>query len=107
NPLHFDPDFVRSLGRGEHPVNQGTLNFSYPLNALIDWLAGADAVARIIRYSCRFSGSVFEGDQVRVGGKVVEVDEQGCALVELWLYRNNDQKVLAGVAKVTKSSQYD
>ena len=25
NPIHYDPEFVRSLGRGPEPVNQGTI----------------------------------------------------------------------------------
>ena len=61
NPVHFDPAYVRSLGQGDRPVNQGTLTAALPLNVLIAWLGGDDAVARRLRQA----GSLFTVDAFR------------------------------------------
>jgi acyl dehydratase len=96
NPIHFDPAFVASIGRGDRTINQGTLNIAYPLNALMAWLGGDEASARIARFTCRFAASVYEGDVVVAGGQVTEVAENGDATVDLWLDRKDGERALSG-----------
>ena len=98
NPIHFDPDFVRRLGRGERTINQGTLNIGYPLNALFDWLGGGAQASRLVSFSCRFAASVYEGDVVTAGGRVAGIDAAGQLTVELWLDRQDGERALSGVA---------
>lgn len=100
NPIHFDPEFVARIGRGDRPINQGTLNIAYLLNAVIAWLDGPDATARIQRFTCRFGGSVYAGDEVVAGGRVTGVDAGGASM-ELWLDRPEAERVLSATALVT------
>lgn len=99
NPIHFDPEFVARIGRGDRPINQGTLNIAYLLNAVIDWLGGPGAVARVRRFTCRFADSVYAGDEVVASGRVTEVDERG-ATMELWLDRSGAGRALSGTALI-------
>lgn len=99
NPIHFDPEFVARIGRGDRPINQGTLNLAYLLNAVIVWLDGPAAVARIRRFACRFGGSVYAGDEVVTGGRVTGVDGHGASM-ELWLDRSGGQRVLSGTVLI-------
>lgn len=99
NPIHFDPEFVGRIGRGDRPVNQGTLNIAYLLNAVIAWLDGPDAAARILRFTCRFGGSVYAGDEVVAGGHVTGVDAEGASM-ELWLDRAEAERVLSATALI-------
>lgn len=96
NPIHYDPAFVAQIGRGDRTINQGTLNIAYPLNTLMEWLGGEDACARIASFTCRFAASVYEGDVVTVGGRVLEVDDLGGATVEVWLDRDGGERALSG-----------
>jgi 3-hydroxybutyryl-CoA dehydratase len=100
NPIHYDREFVRSLGRGEEPVNQGTITMGYLLNAVIAWAGGAE---RLLRFSCRFGSSVVAGDHVTAGGTVTALGSgpRGqTAELELWLRRSEDQMALTGSATV-------
>lgn len=99
NPIHFDADFVSRIGRGDRPINQGTLNMAYLLNAVIAWLDGPDAAARIKRFTCRFGGSVYAGDDVVASGRVTEVESDE-ATMELWLDRADAERVLTGTALI-------
>lgn len=99
NPIHFDAEFVAKIGRGDRPINQGTLNLAYLLNAVIQWLDGPDAAGRIRRFTCRFGGSVYAGDEVVAGGQVTTVDDAG-ATMELWLDRDGADRVLTGSALI-------
>lgn len=96
NPIHFDPQHTAAIGMGDRPINQGTLNMAYPLNAL---LAVIGNPARIRSFRCRFHGTVVADDTVTAGGEVRSVDADGVAEVELWLDRG-DTRVLSGVAVV-------
>lgn len=96
NPIHFDPAHTAGLGMGPAPINQGTLNMAYPLNALIAVIGDP---ARIRRFQCRFLGRVVAGDEVVGGGRVVAVDDD-IATVELWLDKDGTGRVLAGTALV-------
>ena len=91
NPIHFDAAAVAALGRGDRPVAQGTLTVAYLIDALVEWLGGDDAVGRIARVSCRFSGSAYAGDTVHAGGRVAAVDD--VATVEIWLSRDGERLV--------------
>jgi acyl dehydratase len=100
NPIHYDREFVRSLGRGEEPVNQGTITMGYLINAVVAWAGG---VERLLRFRCRFGSSVVAGDRVVAGGTVtaVETGTRGqTAELEIWLKRSGDQTALTGSATV-------
>ena len=96
NPIHFDPAHTEALGMGDKPINQGTLNMAYPLDAL---LAVVGDPARIVRFQCRFLGSVVADDVVTAGGVVTSVAD-GTASVELWLDKAGAGRVLSGTALV-------
>lgn len=100
NPIHFDPEFVYRIGRGDRPVNQGTLNMAYLVNAVIAWLGGDDASARVKTFTCRFGGSVYAGDEVVAGGEVTAVEPDGTATLSLWLDRRGGERVLSGTASI-------
>ena len=38
NPIHWDSEATRALEMGEHVVNQGPINMSYVMNALVSWV---------------------------------------------------------------------
>lgn len=100
NPIHYDPDFVRSLGRGEQPVNQGTITIGYLINAVLSWAGGVD---RIVRLRCRFGSSVVAGDHVVAGGTVTALGTSprgDTAELEIWLRRAGDELALTGSATV-------
>lgn len=101
NPIHFDPEVVRSLGLGDRPVNQGPLNVAYVANALLAWAGGDPAALR--RLQVRFTGNVFAGDRVTAGGQVVEVQEidgRTVATCEVWLDRDDGTRLLHGQAEI-------
>lgn len=94
NPIHFDRELVRSLGVGDAPVNQGTLNMAYPINALLQLV---ESPAQLRTFRCRFNGSVYEGDVVTAGGEVTSIDG-ATASVTIWLDRQDGTRVLSGSA---------
>lgn len=98
NPIHYDAEFVARIGRGDRPINQGTLTIAYLVNAVIQWLDGPDAAGRVRRFTCRFGPSVYAGDEVVAGGRVTSVDADG-ATMDLWLDRDTD-RVLTGTALI-------
>ena len=100
NPIHFDPEFVRGLGLGDRPVNQGTITMSYAVSAVIAWAGGVD---RLVNFKCRFLGNVVEGDDVTAGGEVIAVtaaDADRTVEVDVWLERAGGQRVVEGSATV-------
>lgn len=96
NPIHFDRELVRSLGLGDAPVNQGTLNMAYPINALLQLVDSPD---QLRSFRCRFMGSVYEGDVVTAAGEVTAV-EDGIVSVDVWLDRQDGTRVLKGSAQL-------
>jgi acyl dehydratase len=99
NPIHFDPDFVRSLGLGDRPVNQGTITMGYAVSAVLAWAGG---VERLLRFQCRFLANVVAGDLVTAGGTVTAVESTpsgGTASLDIWLERAGE-RVLTGSATV-------
>ncbi|MBO9577910.1 MAG: hypothetical protein J7480_03965 [Microbacteriaceae bacterium] len=97
NPIHFDPEHTAALGMGPRPINQGTLNMAYPIDALIAVIGDP---ARIRRFQCRFLGNVVAGDVLDAAGRVLAI-EDGVATVELWLDQVDGPRVLAGIAEVS------
>jgi acyl dehydratase len=96
NPIHFDPEATERLGMGRHPVNQGTLNLGYVIDAV---LAVVEDPARIRSTRCRFLGNVLEGDVVKAGGEVTAV-EDGIAELEVWLDVEGRGRAISGTMRV-------
>jgi 3-hydroxybutyryl-CoA dehydratase len=100
NPVHFDPDFVRSLGLGDRPVNQGTITMGYPITVVLEWIGDP---ARLLTFRCRFLGTLLAGDEAVAGGAVTgieTVDGRTIATLELWLERPGGDRVVEGGATV-------
>ena len=100
NPLHFDAVHVAALGGGDRTVNQGTINAAYPINALLTWRGGSDAVARVRRFTCRFSTTIRAGDHLTAHGLVSGIDADGTAEIELWLETSDGLRAVTGSALV-------
>ncbi len=98
NPIHFDTEFVRSLGLGDAPVNQGTINMAYPINVLLGMV---ETPGQLRTFRCRFQGSLYEGDTVTVGGAVTAVDDETFS-VDVWLERQGADRVLTGSAVLAR-----
>jgi acyl dehydratase len=97
NPIHLDPEAVRSLGMGERVVNQGPANQAYLVNMLVAWAGDPGAIRRV---TVRFLGNVFAGDRVECRGRVTEVDRDA-GLVTVELDETADGRpVMAGTAVV-------
>lgn len=99
NPIHWDRQAVQDLGLGDLLINQGGLNVGYVITAVADWAGGPE---RIRDVRVRFMGNVFEGEQVRAGGRVTALDD-GVATVEVWLLRPDDSKAVGGTIRVAAS----
>jgi 3-hydroxybutyryl-CoA dehydratase len=98
NPLHYDPDFVHSIGLGDRPINQGTINMAYPINAL---LRIVESPSQLRRFACRFQGRLVAGDRVVACGTVSAVDEETVTL-DIWLDREEGGRVLTGTATLAR-----
>jgi len=100
NPIHFDPEFVRGLGLGDRPVNQGTITMSYSVSAVVAWAGG---VARLLKFRCRFLGNVVDGDEVTAGGRVTALESTDAgrtATLDVWLERKTGERAVEGSAVV-------
>jgi acyl dehydratase len=100
NPIHFDPEFVRSLGLGDQPVNQGTITMGYLLNAVLAWIGDAE---RLRVFRCRFHGSVVAGQRVRACGAVEAISGEGDMRevdLTVWLEQSGGERLLTGSARV-------
>jgi acyl dehydratase len=103
NPVHFDPEFVRALGLGDRPVNQGTITMGYPITAVIEW---AGDPARLLTFRCRFLGTLLAGDEAVAGGVVTAVEADAgrtVATLDVWLDRAAGDRVVEGGATVDVS----
>jgi acyl dehydratase len=102
NPIHWDVEAVQALGMGDRPVNQGPNNMAYLVSLLASYAGGYEYVSAI---RVRFLASVFAGERLVAGGRVVSVDgaDVGC---EVWLRRNGDETdaVMAGTAVVHRAT---
>ncbi|GIE94333.1 MaoC/PaaZ C-terminal domain-containing protein [Paractinoplanes rishiriensis] len=63
NPLHVDPAFAASAGF-PRPILHGLCTYGIVGKTAIDVALRGD-VARVVAYSCRFSGVVFPGETLR------------------------------------------
>ena len=100
NPVHFDPAFVRSLGLGDRPVNQGTITMGYPITAVLEWAGGPE---RVVAFRCRFLRTLLADDEAIAGGEVTALERSGgrtVATVAIWLDRDNGDRVIEGSASV-------
>jgi acyl dehydratase len=105
NPIHWDPAATRALGMGERVVNQGPINMSYVMNALVSW-AGNDP-SRLRAITLRFMANVFEGDRVEAGGRVTalrDVNGERLADCEVWLDVTGGSRALVGTAVIALPS---
>ena len=73
NPVHFDPAFVRALGLGDRPVNQGTITMGYPITAVLEWAGGPE---RVVGFRCRFLRTLLADDEAIAGGEVTALETQ-------------------------------
>lgn len=99
NPLHYDPEAVRAAGLGDKPINQGTINMAYPINALLRVL---DTPGQLKRLKCRFQGSLVAGDRVIASGMVTAITDETIA-VDIWLDHVGGARVLNGSALIARS----
>jgi acyl dehydratase len=105
NPIHWDPAVTRALGMGDRVVNQGPINMSYVMNALVSWVGNEPSRLRAI--TLRFMANVFEGDRVEAGGTVTgvrDVNGERLADCDVWLDVTGGSRALAGTAVVALPS---
>jgi acyl dehydratase len=101
NPIHWDSAATRALQMGERVVNQGPINMSYVMNALVSWVGNDPSRLRAI--TLRFMANVFEGDRVEAGGTVTglrDVKGEQLADCDVWLDVTGGSRALAGTAIV-------
>lgn len=100
NPIHFDLAAVVASGLGDRYINQGGSTMAYAMNLLADW-AGSRAAIKSIR--CSFTGNVFAGDDVQIGGTVQAVrSENGVTLADcdVWAEVVGGRRAIVGTATV-------
>jgi acyl dehydratase len=105
NPIHWDPAATRALGMGERVVNQGPINISYVMNALVSWVGNDPSRLRAI--TMRFMANVFEGDRVEAGGTVTgvrDVNGERLADCDVWLDVSGGSRALGGTAVIALPS---
>lgn len=98
NPLHHDPEFVRSSGF-PGVISMGQMQAGMLAGWLSDWFG----VEHLREYQVRFVAPVFLGDTLRLCGQVVGIDSQAdetVADVRLTVSRDNDETVVTATAKV-------
>ncbi|CAN5140533.1 hypothetical protein BH11ACT4_BH11ACT4_08330 [soil metagenome] len=100
NPIHFDPVALEQLGLGSKPVNQGTINMAYPINALLRLV---ESPAQLTSFRCRFQGNLFAGDELVVDGIVTAVDDETVS-IDVWVERTSDgQRAVSGSAVLARA----
>ena len=72
NPVHWDRATCKSMGFGDHPINQGPLGLSYMVNMIHAW-AGPTSLARLVM---RFPMAVLDGDHIVAKGEVTGIREE-------------------------------
>ncbi|ONH35909.1 MULTISPECIES: MaoC/PaaZ C-terminal domain-containing protein [Protofrankia] len=110
NPLHHDPEFVRSSGF-PGVISMGQLQAGMLAGWLSDWLG----VEHLREFEVRFVAPVFLGDVLRLSGEIVAVDGPGpasaaapvtesVAEIALSVRRGDDTVVRASAKAVVASS---
>lgn len=103
NPIHFDVGAVVASGLGDRLVNQGGSTMAYVINLVTSW-AGSRSALRSIR--CSFTGNVFAGDDVVVGGTVTSVEDDGTQILigcEIWAEVVGGRRAILGEATVSRA----
>jgi 3-hydroxybutyryl-CoA dehydratase len=93
NPLHHDPEFVRSSGF-PGVIAMGQFQAGVLAGWLTDWLG----VEHLREYEVRFAAPVFLGDVLRFSGEIVSITNSGnesLAEVTLSATRGTDPVVTA------------
>jgi acyl dehydratase len=101
NPIHLDPQAVRSKGLGDRRINQGPANLAYLINALIAAFPGGAIEALDIR----FLDNVFEDERVEAAGQIIAIAESGDRQhvdCEVWLKAPGRERVLGGSARIAQ-----
>jgi acyl dehydratase len=93
NPIHLDPEAVKTLGMGDRVINQGPTGVGY----LIDMLVSAFPGATIEDIEVRFMANVLGGDRCIARGKVTEVG-QGTVTCAITLEVDGGDTAIAGTA---------
>lgn len=99
NPIHLDVTAVRALGLGDRLINQGPTNCGY----VVDMLNENFPDGRVTRFTVRFLGNVYGGEEVIAGGKVdaVDDDEHGKVIeCSIWLEAVGRGRMVVGRASV-------
>lgn len=107
NRIHFDPDNVRELGLGDRVINQGPSNVGYIVNMLMAWAGGPATIRRV---AARWHGNVRAGDVVEAGGVVTAVTDQDgvrVAICDVWLDRDDGERMVSGTAEVLVPARGD
>jgi acyl dehydratase len=100
NPIHLDPQAVKSKGLGERVINQGPANLAYVINMLQSAFPGAAIRTLDIRYV----DNVFAGEAVEASGKVTQVTESAGGTdvaCEIWLRAETRGAVISGTATLS------
>ena len=108
NPIHWDVEFVRKIGLGDKPINQGPNNMAYVVNALVSWVGGIEKFRNL---KIRFLDNVYAGDRLTVVGSITDIDDvegDTLAICDVQLVRGEIGKrdrdvVMAGQASVILS----
>jgi acyl dehydratase len=97
NPIHLDPDAVRTAGLGDRVINQGPAGMGYLMNMLRESIPDA----RLQELKVRFGANVFAGDRVTAGGAVESVEDgpqQRRLKCRVWLDVDGGVRALEGTA---------
>ena len=94
--LHFDRDHVRQHNGLKTFIASGAYRQALLMRMLTDWIGPRGWLRKI---SVRHTYSTFEGDMMRLGGRVVEKSAEassGTVVCELEGANQDDQQILSG-----------
>lgn len=97
NPLHHDPEFVRTSGF-PGVIAMGQMHAGMLGSYLTDWVG----IERVREFGVRFVAPVFVGDTLALDG-TVSSSENGIAEITLTVTRGSDT-IITGRAAVSTSS---
>lgn len=95
NPIHIDLDFARQAGFPD-VFGQGMLGMAY-LGRLMTFVAMPDSWKR---FSTRFTNMIQLGDRLRCSAKLVELRDDGTAVLELVAAGQDGQVKLTGTVEL-------
>ncbi len=92
NRLHWDRDFAAEVSSTGEPIAHGMLSLGLLANLVAEWAGGAE---RVLTLSASFRAPLPVGATVRIGGEVLEVDDDGGqATVAIWAETEAGEKVI-------------